>query len=246
MMGDGTSEQPENPAEMADVDLEALRERIEALEAAFEDDIQDVRERVIQVKRETDEKAPAEHDHDSLESAIADLESDIEAAQEAIDRTGSRLDGGFENFEEILETLLDRTSDLERDVNTIGRALQSMRQTLDSVAERDQQRARADHLKQTAAVRGVRTAKCEACNSKLDVALLSEARCPSCGENFHTLDANPGFFGTSILETGDRPALEGDGATSRPDLEGLGSGSEPSGDRDSPIELSESTENGGE
>jgi chromosome segregation ATPase len=227
-------------------DLDGLEERLGDLEATVEADIQDVRERVIQVKRETDGKAPADHDHDSLESAIADLEAGLEEATEAIDRTDSRLDGGFENFEEILERLLDRTSDLERDVNTIGRALRSMRQTLDSVAERDQQRARADHLKQTAAVRGVRTAKCEACNSKLDVALLSEARCPSCGESFHTLDANPGFFGTSILETGDRPALEGEGATARPDLEGLGGRAGRPTESESPVDLSESTEDGGE
>lgn len=230
---------------MAEEEFESLESRIEALEAAFEADIEDVRKRVIQVKRETDEKAAASHDHDGLERAVEDLEADLEAVEETLERTESRLDGGFENFEEILERLLDRTADLERDVGIIGQALRSMRQTLDTVAEREQQRARADHFKQTAAVRGVRKAKCEACNSKIDIALLSEARCPTCGESFHTLDANPGFFGTSVLETGERPALEGGTSTSRPDLDGVGMGP-PDDEEPSPFDGDYAGENGGE
>lgn len=232
---------------MAEEELEDVQSKLDELESKIEADIEDVRERVIQVKRETDEKAPASHDHEALENALDELESELEATQETLDRTESRLEGGFENFEEILEALLDRTTDLESDVNTIGRALESMRQTLDTVAEREQQRARADHLKETAAVRGVRTAKCESCRSKVDVALLSEASCPTCGESFHTLDANPGFFGTSILETGDRPALEGDTSPSRPDLDGLGNGpgnAETGTKQESPFEFIDPDERG--
>lgn len=229
---------------MADEELKDLQATIEELEAKIEADIQDVRERVIQVKRETDAKAAESHEHESLETALEDLQSELEATQKRLERTESKLEGGFENFEEILEAILDRTSDLESDVDTIGRALGSMRQTLDTVAEREQQRARADHLKETAAVRGVRTAKCEGCKSKIDVALLSEARCPNCGESFHTLDANPGFFGTSILETGERPALEGETSASRPDLEGLGNG--PGTGTESTLSLGGTEENEGE
>ena len=39
--------------------------------------------------------------------------------------------------------------------------------------------------------------------------------CPSCGETFNNLDANPGFFGTSTLETGRQPALEGETTETR-------------------------------
>ncbi|MDZ7850358.1 MAG: hypothetical protein U5K70_05950 [Halodesulfurarchaeum sp.] len=231
---------------MAEEELQDVQATLEELEAKIEADIQDVRERVIQVKRETDEKSPASHEHESLETALEELESELEATRERLDRTESQLEGGFENFEEILETLLDRTSDLESDVDTIGRALKSMRQTLDTVAEREQQRARADHLKETAAGRGVRTAKCEGCKSKIDVALLSEARCPTCGESFHTLDANPGFFGTSILETGERPALEGKSTPSRPDLDGLGRNSTGDNRNDSPFIFGDADEPDGE
>lgn len=222
MMAEETLEELQTKLEA----IEDLEAKIETLESDVEADIQDVRERVVQVKREADGKAPTDHDHESLEATLADLEADLESTQERLEQTDSRLEGGFENFEEILESLLDRTTSLETDVETLGRALKSMRQTLDTVSEREQQRARADHLKDSAADSGVRTAKCESCRSTIDIALLSDATCPGCGEPFHTLDANPGFFGTSILETGDRPALEGDTSPSRPDLDSVGSESD--------------------
>jgi DNA repair exonuclease SbcCD ATPase subunit len=209
----------------AEEDLQALERRVEELEERVEKDVEDVRERVVQVKREADKKAPTDHDHDELAERVEDLAAEISATAEALEQTESRLDGGFENFEEILERLLDRTDALEDDVDTIGAALRSMRSTLDTVAERERRRARADHLKTTAAERGVRTAKCEDCSTTVDVAMLSEPACPTCGADFHSLDANPGFFGTSILETGRRPALEGDGPSGRPDLSAVGDGS---------------------
>ncbi len=221
---------------MAESQLEDLKSRLETLEESVEADIQDLRDRVVQVKRETDSKAPADHTHEQLEQRLdqqlEQLQDDLEDTQADLSATNARLEGGFENFEEILESLMNRTETLETDVETLGTALQTMRRTLDSIGEREQQRARADHLKRTAAKRGVRTAKCADCNSKLDVALLSTATCPNCEARFHTLDANPGFFGTSILETGERPALEGGSAASRPDLESMGGteAGEPSAD----------------
>lgn len=213
---------------MAEEEYDELQAEIENLKASFEADVEDVRKRVIQVKREADSKAPADHEHASLRQEIAALRSDLEENEAAIESVETRLEGGFDNFEEILENLLDRTAELEDDLEGIGQAVRSMRDTLDTVAERERRRARADHLKQTAAARGVRTAKCEACNAAVDVALLSEPSCPSCNETFNNLDANPGFFGTSVLETGRQPALEGETTDSRhrPGSRETGDGSE--------------------
>lgn len=223
---------------MPEPQLDDIRSQLEALEESIEADIQDVRDRIVQVKRETDGKAPADHAHEHLEQRLTELQADLEETAADLEATDARLEGGFENFEDILESLMDRTADLETDVETLGAALGSMRGTLDAIAEREQRRARADHFKRTAAKRGVRTAKCADCNSKLDVALLSSATCPNCEARFHTLDANPGFFGTSILETGERPALEGGTAEDRPDLGTVG-GTEAANNGDSGLDLSD-------
>ena len=202
-------------------ELSELTERLEALEASVEADVEDVRERVIQVKRETDGKAPADHDHPDLTEDLQTLETALASLEDDLERTERRLEGGFDNFEEILEELFDRTDAVEGDLDAVSQALRSMRETVATVARRERRRARADHLKGIAAKRGVRTANCEDCNATVDVALLSEAVCPTCGEPFHSLDANPGFFGTSILETGEPPALEGE-TVSPPTLDDVG------------------------
>lgn len=189
-------------------DLSAVESRLDRLEADVEEMIEDVRQRVIQVKRETDAKAPAEHEHGSLGSAIdaVDRKTDQNAADLA--DLESTMDEGFENFEEILEFLVSRTDDLVEYVETLGNALVELRSVTGTVIAREQRRAATDRLKEQAAKRGVRRAKCESCRSKIDIALLTEASCPNCNASIRDLDANPGFFGTSILLTGDRPALE--------------------------------------
>ncbi len=62
-----------------------LAERFDALEADFQTKIEDVRERVVQVKREADAKAPADHGHeefdriDALTQEIEDIEAELAA-----------------------------------------------------------------------------------------------------------------------------------------------------------------------
>ena len=153
-----------NPEERSE-----LAARLEALETSVEADIEDVRDRVIQVKRETDEKAPTDHDHPGLAEDLQTLETTLESLEADLDRTEDRLDGGFDNFEEILEELFDRTETVEEDLDAIGQALQSMQETVATVARRERRRARADHLKRIAAKRGVRTANCEDCNATVDI-----------------------------------------------------------------------------
>jgi predicted Zn-ribbon and HTH transcriptional regulator len=189
-------------------EVEELRETVETLEADIDEMIADVRDRVIQVKREADAKAPADHTHEEFVGRLQALQQEIQAVSEEVEAVAGRLEGGFENFEEILEFLVDRADDQAADIETLGGAVVALRETLEQVSAREQARARADHLKKKGAKRGVRTAKCEDCGSKVDLGLLAEATCPTCDATFHDLDPDPGFFGRSVLETGTRPALE--------------------------------------
>jgi hypothetical protein len=64
---------------------ETLTARIDEVESDFQANLDDVRDRVVQVKRETDQKAPEDHTHeafdtiDGLADEAAQLESDLES-----------------------------------------------------------------------------------------------------------------------------------------------------------------------
>ncbi|RKD97673.1 hypothetical protein [Halopiger aswanensis] len=190
-------------AEPADrEDLEELRGELEAQREEFRDLLEDVRSRVIQVKRETDAKAPAEHDHDEYEADLSSLRADLEDLE-------ATVDAGFENFEEVLEYLLERTDRLEERSTVLAKAAVDLRDHWDAFAERERRRAAADRLKTAANRLGIRTATCEDCGSSVDVALLTAPECPHCASPIADVAAKQSFFGSPTLETGEPPALEG-------------------------------------
>lgn len=205
--------------------LDALRREVETLEADVAEMIEDVRNRVIQVKKEADAKAPADHDHEGVEETLQEVSGDLGALEDRVGALEERVEGGFANFEEILEYLVERTDGMAEDVETLGSAVVAMRDSMEQVAGRDQARARADRLKKKGAQRGVRSAKCDDCGAKVDLAMLADATCPTCDAVFQDLDPDPGFFGRSVLETGSRPALEAPGSVpDQDDIETVATG----------------------
>ncbi|ARS90832.1 hypothetical protein [Natrarchaeobaculum aegyptiacum] len=192
----------------ADSDLRELetdlQTDIEDAREEFQDLLEDVRDRVIQVKRETDAKAPAAHDHSSYADQD-DLES-VQGTVEAIDR---RLDAGFENFEEVLEHLLERADEVESRATVLASAVLDLRERQETLLERERRRARVESLKLAANRLGVSSAACEECGESVDVALLTEPECPTCASTIADVEPKSGFFGSPTLVTGDPPALEG-------------------------------------
>lgn len=164
----------------------------------FERALDDVRRRVIQVKQETDQKAPADHTHDDLEQRIESLER--------------RLEGGFDNFETILKSFDSRDKRLDDRLTDLASIVVAQRNRLEE-ARASLARAHArDRLKRAAATHGSRRAKCDACGHTVDVSLLAEAACPACGEPAADIEPR-GLLRTNRLVTGERPALpEGDEA----------------------------------
>ncbi|MFB6159654.1 MAG: CopG family transcriptional regulator [Haloferacaceae archaeon] len=188
-------------------DLEA---RVESLSDDLDEMITDVRERVVQVKRETDAKAPADHDHDDLrESAerarrtAADLETRVEAVED-------RLDDGFADFREVVEGLADETDDLAARTERLARVAVDLRERVDDLEAQRNAREAVDELRRTANRRGETTAACEACGRTVRLGLLARPRCPHCDAAFEDLDPSSGFFGSATLRTGTPPALTGE------------------------------------
>ncbi|WP_254764316.1 hypothetical protein [Natrinema marinum] len=190
-------------------DLAELRGQLEAQREEFSDHLEDVRDRVVQVKRETDGKASADHDHPDLATA-----ADCETLEEDLATLADRVDSGFDNFETVLEELLAETDALADRSTALARAVVDLREQRQALAERRQRREAADRLRLAANRVGIRTAACEDCDSSVDIALLTAPECPRCASQFSDVAERSSIFGSHRLLTGDPPALEGraDGA----------------------------------
>lgn len=197
-----------------------LAEKQETLEAEYREDLADVRERVVQVKRETDEKAPASHDHSDLREQATVAAAEADALQESVEDLHSRVERGFDNYEEILEYLTETTDELETKVDTLAEAMLDVKERVESRDGRRAAREATDELATEANRLGVRTGNCEECGQSVDVALLSAPNCPHCASTFSGIEKKQGLsglFGTSTLRVGDRPALDGAVADDAPD-----------------------------
>jgi chromosome segregation ATPase len=197
----------DDPLGDVEAELETLADRVRAVEDDLDYKIDDVRERVVQVKRESDAKAPRDHDHPDLEARVDEAvraAADAEAAAGAVD---DRLDRGFENYEEILEYLTDLTDDLDGTVETLTSTMVDLRAEVRRVTAAEHDRRAVDDLRTAANRHGERTASCIDCDATVDLGLLSRPNCPHCEATFVDFEPPTGFFGSATLVTGDRPAL---------------------------------------
>jgi predicted flap endonuclease-1-like 5' DNA nuclease len=183
---------------------------LERVQREFRELVEDVRDRIVQVKRETDEKAPAEHTHDDLRSTLDQVGREIEALEQEVDRLDDRLAAGFENYEEILTHLTDTTDELDRKLGRLASVLIDLRDQVGEAARDEVRRTALRQLTDTANRHGVERAKCEDCGEGVHVGMLIEPRCPHCDASFSALEPK-GLFRTSVLHTGTVPALESGG-----------------------------------
>ncbi|USZ72168.1 hypothetical protein [Natronosalvus halobius] len=218
----------DNPVEPADsVDTQTLRSALQEQRTEFVDHVEDVRERVVQVKREADRKAPEVHDHDEYapRSAVEALDEDLETVAERLSAFEDRVDAlsslesdleglsetvdsGFENFEDVLEHVLETTDELERQSTTLATAVLDFRERRDALAARERRRSEAERLQRAASRLGIQTATCAACSTAVSMGLLTEPACPHCGTQFADVSKKRSFLGSHTLETGEPPALE--------------------------------------
>jgi chromosome segregation ATPase len=188
-------------------DVETLTDRVAAVEDDLDHKIEDVRERVIQVKRETDAKAPRDHGHPDIEDRADEALRAAADAEASVADLADRLDRGFENYEEILEYLTDVTDDLDGNVETLANTMVDLRAEIRRVTAVEHDRRAVDDLRTAANRHGERTAACADCDAPVDLGLLARPNCPHCEATFVDFEPAAGFFGSATLVTGDRPAL---------------------------------------
>jgi predicted transcriptional regulator len=189
------------------VQTDDLTDELDEQNETFTDLLDDVRRRVVQVKREADAKAHAEHEHVALEERLEAMEDDVTSLSEAVGRVEEDLDAGFENFEDVLEYLTETTDELERKTGTLARVLVDVRTEVKRLSAQEARRAETEAIQLAANREGVEQATCEECGSPVDVSLLSAPECPHCASTFNDVEKRSGLFSSNRLVTGDPPAL---------------------------------------
>jgi len=222
--------------DVADAEAVAtLESRLDALDAEVDEKVGDLRERFVELYRELEATAPADHahpetaerldalaaDHDGTAERLTEIEADAAArstaddvVEERVDEFDDRLASVEERVDDLaeLEARVDAidTAELDDKLSRVASAVVRVRRRLEA-AERDRaDRERLDALSATANRNGVRKAACTDCGETVDVGLLTEPEWPQCGLGFAELEPNPGFLGTSRLVAEEQPALDGD------------------------------------
>jgi predicted flap endonuclease-1-like 5' DNA nuclease len=181
---------------------------LDRFEDRFRSMIDDVRDRVIQVKREADDKAPADHTHHDLRTSIDEVGEEVGSLESRLEQLDDRLATGFSNYEEILTYLTETTDTLNRRLARLASAVIELREQVGEATRDEVRRTALSHLTETANRHGVETARCDGCGAGVDLGLLVEPRCPHCDAAFSSLEPKSGFFRKSVLHTGSLPALE--------------------------------------
>jgi len=162
--------------------------RLNEVEDGFQAKITDVRERVVQLKRELDGKAPADHEafdavaelDERVESLNRELvtvrdevEDDVADTAAQLDDVVSRLDRLDERFDDV-EGRLD---DTEEKLTRVAWVVSDLR---DSEGGRDAHQKAVDRIKRAAAQEGISSASCQNCGESVEIALLTDPQCPHC------------------------------------------------------------------
>jgi len=158
-------------------DVAADREAaIDDLDEEFQAKLADVRERVVQVKKETDAKAPAAHTHEELQ-AVAALDERVNDLAATVESMRDDVEERLEDQAETTGDLSDRLDDAQEKLNRVAWVVSDIK---DETMGRDAHEQAVDRIKRAAAQEGVATATCERCDESVHVGLLTDPECPHC------------------------------------------------------------------
>ena len=210
-------------------EVDALRRDLTELDATVDEKISDLRDRFVELYRDIETKAPADHAHEETTGRLESIEADLDAVSSRLDDIDDRQ-ASVESLANDIGRLESRMDDrdveeLDDKLSRVASAVVRIRRRLEA-AERDRtDREQLASLTDAANRHGVRKAKCGNCGETVDIGLLTTPACPHCGSQFAELEPNPGFLGTSTLVVGDPPALDGDVGDAQSDADAAASGS---------------------
>lgn len=190
-------------ARLADAFEARIDERVETLESTHSEDVEDLRNRVLQLRDVIREVAAGDHEHDELRDLAERLDalsSDLaDVGAEVADLT-DRVDGRD-----------DRLADVESKLDRLAGAVLAIRDDTDG---RDGGDGTLEHIRVTANRSRVQVARCVDCGRAVRIALLTRPACPHCETEFRDLEVPTSVLGRWLdprnptLVGSDPPALE--------------------------------------
>jgi chromosome segregation ATPase len=181
-----------------EAELERLERRVGSLESELDEHVDDIRNRVLQLRDGLQDRAEEDHDHTEIDQ----LNQRVNGLADDIDGLGTDVANLSDSVEAVDEQLADVTAKLNR----LARIIVALRKQSDDVDTKREQHL--EDLKRRAGREEIRSAKCAGCSSSVDIALLTEPACPNCGIEFGNLTPSTSIFGSSKLTAEDPPAIE--------------------------------------
>jgi len=181
-------------SEATDAVRTQLDGRIDALESEYRETLQDVRERVVQVKKEADSKAPADHTHEQLAevadlaAAVADLEADVGTLRTEYEETASA-------HGERVEALETRLAEVQDRLQTVAWVVSDLREARESGGGLDA----VERIKRAAAKADIDRATCGNCGNGVQLSLLTDPECPHCSATVTDVEPGTGWFSSPKL-----------------------------------------------
>ena len=189
-------------------------ERLDALESAVDDRFDELKERIIDVLKETRARAPKDHEHPKLASQVDDISaelSSLQTAHEELTTTHETFETTVDDELSALSAELDSATDsfesLETRSDRLAGAVVDLRRRLSRVEQELSDRRALDSILAIAHEEGLSKATCESCGSGIELGLLRAPWCPHCEARFESIEPRS-FFRRPLLTVADRPALE--------------------------------------
>lgn len=182
--------------------LHGLNGRVNDVEARLEENVEDLRHRVLQLRDAVGDSASQTHTH----REFAQFDSRIEDLSETLESVASDLEAQGDRVADV-ESRLD---DADEKLTRLARAVVALRREVD----RDGDGADLEELREAANRSGVTEAACGACGDAVSIGLLSEPSCPHCGSEFAEIELPAGGLGRTLgfrrpeLRCAEPPALE--------------------------------------
>lgn len=158
--------------------VENIGDRLEELESRHESDIEDIRERVVQIARMVNNSGKQQQEEildqlDDVESELSDVQDSISQNDDMIDDLGYRLDR-MRNKNEEFERKLDRLAESHLELKD------EVEEKLSDISKTER---RMERLTKMAQRKKIMKARCESCSGTVLIPYLNECKCSNCGRD---------------------------------------------------------------